>query len=157
MHDCPPFQPIYMRSKTSGFSLIELLVVIAIMAILAGVVAINVMDKPGKAKIIAAKTQIRILQTAVQVYRTEQGRIPTLEQGLRALVEKTAIPPLPERFPQDGYIEGITVPRDPWGNEYIYVAPGRSGASFEIISYGSDGEPGGSEDAIDLSSAELGT
>ena len=134
----------------------ELLVVIAIMAILAGVVAVNVMNKPAEAKVTAARAQLQILNTAVQIYRTEQGQIPTLQQGLRALVEKPTTPPVPERYPVDGYLDGTSVPTDPWRNDYIYLVPSRTGRSFEIISYGSDGEPGGDGDAADLSTSDLG-
>jgi general secretion pathway protein G len=144
-------------SVRAGFSLVELLVVIAIMAILAGVVAVNVMHVPGEAKVDAAKLELKQLQTAVQVYRTEQGQVPTLQQGLLALVERPTVPPIPERYPADGYIDGMDVPTDPWGNTYIYLVPGRTGKSFEIISYGSDGEPGGDGDAADLSSNDLGS
>ena len=143
------------RARSSGFTLIEILVVIAIMAILATVVVVNVADKPGKAKVSAAMLQLKILHSAVQVFRTEQGTVPTQAQGLAALVARPTRPPIPEHYPQDGYLDGIAVPTDPWGEPYIYLVPGRHGESFEIISYGSDGERGGEGDARDLSSSSL--
>jgi general secretion pathway protein G len=91
----------------------------------------------------------------VDIYRTEQGALPTLAQGLDALVAKPTLPPVPEHYPTDGYLPSTEVPPDPWGNAYIYLVPARSGKSFEIISYGSDGEPGGENDAQDLSSVSL--
>jgi len=138
----------------AAFTLIELLVVIAIMAILASLVTISLVNKPGEARVIATGIEIKTLQGAVKMYHVEQGHIPTMDQGLLALVERPVLAPVPERYPQDGYLDGLTVPNDPWGNTYIYLVPGRSGESFEIISYGSDGEPGGSGDAADISSSD---
>ena len=138
-----------------GFTLIELLVVIAIIAILAGVVAVNVMNKPAEARVAAAKIQLKILKTAVQMYQTEQGAPPTLAQGLEALVRKPVTGPIPEHYPGDGYLDSPQVPHDPWDRPYLYLVPSRSGRSFEIITYGSDGEPGGEGEAADLSSEDL--
>ena len=142
------------RPATAGFTLIEILVVIMIITILAGIVGVSVLRKPGEARVSAAKMQIRQLQAAVQLYKTEQGRVPTQQQGLEALVEKPTTDPVPENYPDEGYLDTRTVPKDPWNKEYIYLAPGQHGESFEIISYGSDGEPGGEKDAADLSSSD---
>lgn len=142
------------RQRQSGFTLVEILVVIVILSILATLVAVNVIRQPGEARVAAAKIQIKQLQTALQVYRTEQGRYPTQDQGLEALVRKPQTGIIPERYPSDGYLESREVPRDPWKNDYIFIAPGRNGESYEIISYGSDGEPGGVEDASDISSSD---
>ncbi len=143
------------REDRSGFTLIEILIVIIIISILAGVVSVNVLRKPGEARVSAARLQIKQLQTAVQLYKTEQGRVPTQEQGLEALVGKPVTEPLPRQYPAEGYLESRKLPKDPWNNEYIYLVPGRAGELFEIISYGSDGEPGGEGEAADLSSSEL--
>lgn len=142
-------------SARSGFTLIELLVVIAIITILAGVVTVNIVNKPGEARVAAAKIQIQQLQTALNVYRTEQGRYPTQEQSLQALVEKPAQEPVPRIYPAEGYLQSTRVPADPWGNEFIYLAPGRKGELYEILSYGSDAEPDGEGDAADISSSAL--
>jgi general secretion pathway protein G len=141
--------------RVAGFTLIEILVVIVIITILAGIVTVNIVRKPGEARVAAATMQIKQLQTALQVYRTEQGRYPTQEQGLEALVAKPASAPIPENYPAEGYLDSRRVPRDPWNNEFIYLVPGRKNEPFEIISYGSDGEPGGTGDAADISSSEL--
>ena len=143
------------RPSQAGFTLIEILVVVMIITLLASIVAVNVLRKPGEARISTAKMQIRQLQTAIQLYRSEQGLQPSQEQGLEALVAKPTTEPIPQRYPQEGYLESRRVPKDPWGNEYIYVVPGRSGEEFEIISYGSDGEPEGEGEAADISSASL--
>ena len=142
------------RENRSGFTLIEILIVIIIISILAGVVSVNVLRKPGEARVSAAKLQIKQLQTAVQLYKTEQGRTPTQEQGLEALVGKPVTEPLPQQYPAEGYLESRKLPKDPWNNEYIYLVPGRAGELVEIISYGSDGEPGGEGEAADLSTSE---
>lgn len=142
-------------NRKAGFTLIELLVVIAIITILAGVVTVQILHKPAEARVAAAKAQINQLQTALGVYRTEQGRFPTQEQGMDALVRIPDREPIPRAYPTDGYLQGTRVPQDPWGNAYIYLAPGRAGESYEIISYGSDGEPNGAGDAADISSSAL--
>jgi general secretion pathway protein G len=141
------------RSR-GGFTLLEILVVIMIITILASIVSVNVLRKPGEARVSAAKMQVKQLQTAVQLYRTEQGRIPTQEQGLEALVSKPTIEPVPQRYPEDGYLDSRKLPADPWKNDFVYLVPGRRGEPFEIISYGGDGEPGGDGEAADLSSAD---
>ncbi|MBW7909000.1 MAG: type II secretion system major pseudopilin GspG [Kiritimatiellae bacterium] len=141
--------------RTSGFTLVELLVVIAIITILAGVVTVSLVHKPAEARVAAAKLQIKQLQTALNIYRTEQGRFPTQEQGLDALVRIPDREPIPRTYPRDGYLDGTRLPLDPWNNPFIYLTPGRSGESYEIISYGSDGEPGGTDDASDISSSAL--
>ena len=143
------------RDRQSGFTLIEILVVIIIITILASIVSVNVLRKPGEARVSAAKLQIKQLQTAVQLYKTEQGRTPTQEQGLEALVSKPVTDPLPQQYPVDGYLESRKLPKDPWNNDFIYLVPGRAGEVFEIISYGSDGEPNGEGDAADISSSDL--
>ena len=143
------------RDSKSGFTLIEILVVIIIITILASIVSVNVLRKPGEARVSAAKLQIKQLQTAVQLYRTEQGRTPTQEQGLEALVSKPVTDPVPQQYPAEGYLESRKLPKDPWNNDFIYLIPGRNGEAFEIISYGSDGEPGGDGDAADLSTSGL--
>ncbi len=142
-------------NRRAGFTLVEILVVITIMAILATVVAVNVGDKPGQAKVKAAGIQLKNLKTALTIYRTEQGQLPTLQQGLAALASEPTVAPLPERYPQDGYLDSSKVPLDPWGNEFIYLVPGRTGRSFELLCYGKDGEPGGFDEDADLSSDDL--
>jgi len=139
----------------AGFSFIEIIVVMVIIAILAGVVTVNVLHKPAEAKISAARMQLQQLRTAVEMYAAEQGQVPAQEQGLDALVHKSAVPPIPEHYPQGGYLNSPSVPLDPWKHPYVYLVPGRSNETFEVISYGSDGEPGGMGDAADLSSSSL--
>ncbi|MDZ4199581.1 MAG: type II secretion system major pseudopilin GspG [Kiritimatiellia bacterium] len=138
-----------------GFTLIEVLVVLVILMGLMGIVTVNVVRHQSEARVKTARIQIRQLQQAVNLYRAEQGRIPTQEQGLEALVRPPAIPPVPTRYPQEGYLEGRRVPKDPWGNDFLYLVPGRDGSVFEIVSTGSDGELEGTGDAADLSTADF--
>ncbi len=140
---------------TSGFTLIELLVVVAIITILASVVGYNLTKEPGKAKMAKAKATIGILKTSLQRYRMEQGRLPTQEQGLQALCTKPERPPVPEQYPEGGYLDSLQAPPDPWKREYVYMSPGPNGEQFLIISYGADGEPGGTEENADITSNDL--
>lgn len=133
----------------------ELLVVIAIITILTTIVGINVLHKPAEAKVTATKANLKSLQTAMQLYKTENGFYPTQAQGLEALVVRASTPPVPTSFPADGYLTSRNAPKDEWNRDFIYLSPGRKGESFEIISYGSDGEPGGEGDAADLSTSSL--
>ena len=147
-----------MRTRSAGndgFTLLEILVVVMIITILASIVTVNVLRRPGEARVSATKMQLKQLKTAVALYRTEQGAVPTQRQGLEALVLQPVIDPIPRNYPQDGYLDSRKLPADPWKNPYIYLTPGRQGETFEIISYGSDGEPGGEDEAIDLSSSDL--
>lgn len=143
-----------MKNK-AGFTLVELLVVVLIIAILATYVGVNIAREPGKARRTAAIAQIKTIKAALEMYRMEQGRLPTQEQGLAALCEKPSLPPIPATYPGDGYLESKKFPRDPWGHEYVYLTPGPQGMSFEIISYGADGQEGGTAEDADLLSSEL--
>lgn len=139
----------------SGFTLVEILVVILIISILAGIVGVNVFRHPGEAKVAAARMQIKTFKSALQIYRMDNSRYPTQEQGLEALCIQPTIAPVPEKYPEDGYLDSRKLPRDPWNRDYIYLSPGRNKEPYEIISYGSDGEPGGTNDTADISSSDL--
>ena len=123
-----------------GFTLIELLIVLVIIAILATIIVPRIMFAPHKAKETAAIAQIKNFETALALYKLQNGKYPTTAQGLEALVKKTDIPPIPKHFQKGGYLSHI--PDDPWGNKYIYISPFKHGA-YAIISYGPTGAPGG--------------
>jgi general secretion pathway protein G len=132
----------------------EVLVVLIIITILATIVGVNVIRKPAEARMAAAQVQIKAFQTALQMYKAEQGRYPTQEQGLEALCVKPAVSPIPAQYPEEGDLESRHVPLDPWKRAYLYLAPGRNDEPYEIISYGADGELGGAGEDADISSSD---
>ena len=141
-------------ARRAGFTLVEILVVIAIISLLAGVVLLNIAPQIGMGSQAAAKAQIQVLSSAATTYRMAHGRYPTQQQGLEALVQKPSQEPIPENYPDGGYLSGRVVPPDPWKRPYVYLIPGRQNENFEILSYGADGEPGGSGADADVSSAD---
>lgn len=135
------------RSKHSGFSLIEIMVVLVIMGLLVGIVAPNVLKNVDDANVKTAYADFRSIETSLKLYRLDNFVYPSTEQGLSALVEKTALEPVPRKFPQSGYLDDL--PTDPWQREYIYISPGES-HDYDLISYGADGVPGGENQNADL-------
>lgn len=140
------------RPAPHGFTLIEILVVIAIIGILAAVVVPAVIGRPDEARVVAAKQDLATLSAALDLYRLDNFSYPTSQQGLEALVTPPAKEPLAANWKPGGYIKRINA--DPWGRSYMYVL-GADGLSFEILSYGADGQPGGQGFAADLSSKGL--
>ncbi len=134
---------VYKKRSMRGFSLIELMIVVVILGLLAGVLVPRIMDRPDEARVTAAKTDIRTLEQALRLYYLDNGRYPTTEQGLQALISRPESEPVPRNWRSRGYLEASSVPRDPWGNEYIYRSPGDQGRDYEIISLGADGKEGG--------------
>ncbi len=143
------------NTQQAGFTLLEILVAVSIMMILAAVVGINIAGRTGEGRVARASADIKNLQTAIEMYRADNGRIPTPEQGLEALVRRPERQPVPNRYPEGGYLLSPRVPVDPWGRPYIYLVPGRRGERYEILSYGADGEPGGTGENAELSSSQL--
>ena len=144
-----------MTSDARGFSLIEILVVVLIISILAGVVGVSVYRHPAAAKKTAARMMIQNFESALKIYKVEQDRFATQEQGLEALCVKPSAPPVPENYPPEGYLDSRKLPLDPWGKPYVYLAPGRNQSPYEVICYGADGQPGGEGDDADLSSDDI--
>ncbi len=134
-----------------GFTLIELMVVIVILGILAAVIAPRVMGRADEAKVTEANVQIKNLETALKLYKLDNNRYPSTEQGLEALVVKPTTGFIPPRWRKNGYLEKSKVPDDPWLNPYLYVSPGLHG-DFDIISYGADGMRGGVDFDADIES-----
>lgn len=150
------------RKKTqNGFTLIELMIVIVIIGILATLLIPRIMERPEEARRVKAKVDIKTIESALKLYKIDTGNYPTTEQGLEALIKKPDTSPVPNKWREGGYLEGDAVPKDPWGNPYYYTASstsgtsGTSGRDYEIVSYGSDGQPGGTGKDADISSADL--
>jgi general secretion pathway protein G len=139
----------YEVSRDRGFTLIEIMVVIIILGILAMYVAPKLMGRPEEAKQVRAKMDIAALETALKLYKLDSGVYPGTEQGLLALVQKPEAGVIPKKWRQGGYLEKGKVPKDPWGNDYVYLSPGLKG-DFDIISYGADGVPGGENENKDI-------
>ena len=135
-------------TRVSGFTLIELLVVVVIIGLLAGLVAPRYFGQVGKSNTTIARTQIEQLGKALDTYRLDVGSYPTSEQGLQALVAK---PDGVDRW-AGPYLQK-QVPADPWGRAYRYKSPGDHN-DYDLSSYGSDGQPGGSGEAQDVNSWE---
>ena len=131
----------------SYFTLTELMVVIVILVLLASIAAPMVFKHISNARIAAAQTQIKNLEAALDIYRTNVGRYPDSEEdgGLEALVSNTTEN---EKW-QGPYLKPAAVPKDPWGNEYVYVCPGEHG-EFDLYSYGADGVEGGEGENADI-------
>ncbi len=142
------------RDRRGGFTLMEILVVVMIIAVLATLVGVQVMPRLGEARRSAAQSQIATFRQALNLYRLDNGTFPSQQQGLDALVRKPDIEPVPRNWRPEGYVDGGRIPLDPWGNEYVYLVPGRDGAPYEILSYGADGQPGGEGENADISSAD---
>ncbi len=115
---------------------------------------LNVAPQMGMGKQAAAKAQVQVLASAVDTYHMAHGRYPTQTQGLEALVIKPTREPIPQNYPGSGYLKSRTIPLDVWKRPYIYLIPGRQNENYEILSYGSDGEPGGSATDADISSSD---
>lgn len=132
-----------------GFTLIEVMVVIVILGILAALVVPRLLSRPDEARIVAAKQDIAVIGQALKLYRLDNQRYPTSEQGLQALTAKPEIAPAPPNWKTGGYIERL--PKDPWGNGYVYVSPGLHG-EIDVLSLGADGKSGGEGNDADIGS-----
>jgi len=138
--------------RRSGFTLIEIMVVVVILAILAALIVPKVMSRPDEARVIAAQQDVAAILQALKLYRLDNLRYPTTEQGLAALVARPTIAPVPPNWKAGGYLERL--PKDPWGNAYQYLNPGVRG-EIDVFSLGADGAPGGEGFDADIGSWRL--
>ncbi len=140
------------RSPSRGFTLIEIMVVIVILGVIAGLVVPSVLSRTDDARIVAARSDLGAIRQALKLYRLDNQRYPTTEQGLNALVARPTDPPLPPNWKPGGYLEKLPV--DPWGRAYQYLNPGLKG-DVDIFTYGADGQPGGTGADADIGSWDL--
>ena len=122
----------------AGLTLVEMIVVLAIIALVAALIVPNVIGRPDQARVTTANTDMATIASQLTTYRLDNGAYPTTEQGLKALVERTNVPPVPASFPDGGYVS--TMPQDPWGKPYIYES---NGQTYLIRTLARDGKPGG--------------
>lgn len=141
------------RLLSRGFTLIEIMVVVIIIGLLAALVVPRVMGRSDDARIIAAKADIASIMQALKLYRLDNGRYPTTDQGLQALITKPTTEPQPSNWKQGGYLERSTVPTDPWGEPYKYLNPGVKG-EIDVFSLGRDRANGGEANTPD---ADIGS
>jgi general secretion pathway protein G len=142
------------NQKIDGFTLIEIMVVIVILGILAGLIVPRIMGRPEEARRTKAALTLRSLDSALKLYKLDNGVYPTTEQGLEALIDKPETGTVPKNWREGGYLDSSKVPKDPWGNDYVYIQPGEHG-DYDLSSYGRDGEKGGEGDNADINLWEL--
>ena len=135
------------RRKSLGFTLIELMVVLVIIGVLAALIVPNVLDRADDARVTAARTDISNLGQALKLYKLDNQRYPTAEQGLQALIIKPTSGPIPTNWKP--YVEKM--PNDPWGRAYLYINPGLKG-EIDVLSFGADGQAGGEGKNADIGS-----
>lgn len=142
------------RSGSSGFTLIEVMVVVVILGILAAIIAPRLIGRTDDAKVAQAKIQIKNFETALKLYKMDNGSYPSTEQGLEALIKEPEIGEIPKHYRKGGYIEKKSLPLDPWDNAYVYISPGTDN-DYEIISYGADRQPGGEGYNADITNWDM--
>ncbi len=140
------------KANKKGFTLLELMVVLVILGALIGMVAPNILGRSDDAKVSVAKTQIRNLMSALDLYKLDNGNYPSTSQGLEALVNEPTGFPEAKNWKSGGYVKKL--PLDPWGSDFVYISPGAAG-DYDLIALGSDGREGGDDNAADISQGDL--
>lgn len=136
-------------SPARGFTLIEVMIVIVILGVLAALIVPKVIGRPDEARVVAAKQDVSSLMQALKLYRLDNHRYPTTDQSLEALVKKPTTAPIPPNWKSGGYLDRL--PKDPWGNPYLYLNPGVHG-EIDVYSLGADAAPGGEGVDADIGS-----
>lgn len=134
-----------------GFSLIEIMVVVVILGILAALVVPKIISRPDEARAVKAKQDVLAIQSALDLYKLDNNAYPTTDQGLQALVEKPTNNPIPQNW--QVYLKSL--PKDPWGRDYLYLNPGQHD-EVDVFTYGADGQPGGTGINTDIGNWNAG-
>ncbi|MET0266441.1 MAG: type II secretion system major pseudopilin GspG [Duganella sp.] len=137
------------RRASRGFTLIEIMVVVVIMGVLAALVVPKLLSRTSESKVAAAKVDIATIMQSLKLYKLDNQRYPTTEQGLQSLLVKPTSGPAANGWKSGGYLEKM--PKDPWGNPYQFLSPGIKG-EVDVYSLGADGQPGGTGDDADIGS-----
>lgn len=140
-------------TRQPGFTLIEVMVVVVILGILAAVAVPRIMDNPDKARAAKARQDVRAIEAALDMYRLDNYHYPSTQQGLEALVRQPSGEPPARNWKEGGYLR--SVPKDPWGNDYLYLSPG-SKSDIDVYSLGADGRPGGDGANADIGNWQTG-
>nr|WP_305793238.1 type II secretion system major pseudopilin GspG [Sedimenticola hydrogenitrophicus] len=138
--------------RSSGFTLVEIMVVVVILSILAAIVVPKIMSRPDQARTARVQQDIRALASALDLYRLDNFKYPTTDDGLEALVSRPSSLTSGANWKEGGYVKKI--PKDPWGNPYLYLQPGSHG-DFDLYSLGSDGVTGGEGANTDIGNWDL--
>ncbi len=146
----------FARRRASGLTLLEIMVVVMIMGMIAAIVSKVVIDRMEVARVNTARAQIAELAGALDMFYADNSFFPTTEQGLDSLIHKPTTGRVPDKYNDNGYLNGSVVPDDPWGHPYEYISPSANG-KYEIICRGADGLEGGEGYDADISSANLST
>jgi general secretion pathway protein G len=140
------------RTRAAGFTLIEIMVVVVILGILAALVLPNVMGRIGQAQGTKVKADIQGYETALSLFKLDNFKYPSTDQGLEALVRQPADPSI-RNWKEGGYIRSLK--KDPWGNNYQYVYPGTHGSDYDLFTLGADNQPGGDGENADVGNWNL--
>jgi len=135
------------RKRAQGFTLLEVMVVLAIIGGIMALVATNIIGSADQANVKTTKAQMKLLESALDMYKLDNYRYPTTEQGLQALLSKPSSSPEPKNYRAGGYLKGNSLPTDAWGGEFLYFF---DKGQYEIISLGADGQEGGEENDADI-------
>jgi general secretion pathway protein G len=140
--------------NNKGFTLLEIIVVVFILSLLVAIVAPKIIGRTDDARIAEAKVQIKNFETALKLFKLDNGFYPATEQGLDALIETPTTGQIPQKYREGGYLEQRKIPLDPWSNPYVYISPGIYG-DFDIFSYGADGKEGGEGKDADIKNWDM--
>jgi len=142
------------NAQNAGFSLMEIMVVMIIIGILAALIAPRLIQRADEARVTEARIQIKNFETALRMYKMDNGAYPSTDQGLSALISPPLAGEIPENYKEGGYLEKKSLPADPWGNSYVYISPGEN-EDYDIISLGADGKPGGERYDADITNLDI--